>query len=225
MRRYRLTVIVEGHGEQEAVPLLVQRWLNHRKYHNFDVTTPAIRAPGCGALKTPHVGGDDLGVEYYVRLALNARPDAILILLDADDECNLEMPVAQRLGPRLLKRARAVASHIPMSVVVATREYEAWFLADVESLISNKVLPLSAKAALKNDLGRLESLCDAKGRLAQLLGRAYDETVDQMDLTRLLTFGPRIVRRVPSYGKFLRDLQMLTRRARQGVNNQSNNRV
>ena len=52
------------------------------------------------------------------------RPDAIFVLLDADaDDPTI-------LGPQLLDRARkSVPAGFPIGVVLARREYEAWFLA------------------------------------------------------------------------------------------------
>ncbi len=36
MTRYVIVPIVEGHGEVQAVPILIQRWLQHRRFHlNF----------------------------------------------------------------------------------------------------------------------------------------------------------------------------------------------
>jgi hypothetical protein len=51
-----------------------------------------------------------------------------LVLLDADDDCPAE------LGPKIQDRARQVVPHRSVSVVLANREYEAWFLAAAGSL-------------------------------------------------------------------------------------------
>ena len=63
---------------------------------------------------------------------------AIFILLDSDDDCPAQ------LGPALLCRALEVRSDLPIAVVLAKHEFEAWFLAAAESLRGYK--------GLKNDL-------------------------------------------------------------------------
>ncbi len=50
-------------------------------------------------------------------------PRAILILIDADDDCPAQV------GPELLHRATVARSDVPLGVVLAKREFEAWFLA------------------------------------------------------------------------------------------------
>jgi len=111
MTRYVIVPIVEGHGEVQAVPILIQRWLQHRRFHlNFslDVKGP-VRFSGKGALKVAHNADDELGVEHYIGYALLRRPDAIIVVLDADDDA----PAS--LGPVLLHRARAsVPSDFPI---------------------------------------------------------------------------------------------------------------
>ena len=52
----------------------------------------------------------------------------ILVLLNADDDC------PATLGPKILQRAKEIVLHRRVSVVLANREYEAWFLAAAESL-------------------------------------------------------------------------------------------
>jgi hypothetical protein len=53
----------------------------------------------------------------------------LCILLDAEDDCPAE------LGPRLLKRVRSSCRPgIALSLVLAKREFESWFLAAARSL-------------------------------------------------------------------------------------------
>ena len=46
--RFRILAIVEGHGEVRAVPALLRRWFQHRRFRNFETPSLAIRAPGVG---------------------------------------------------------------------------------------------------------------------------------------------------------------------------------
>jgi Domain of unknown function (DUF4276) len=209
---YRILAIVEGHGEVRAVPALLRRWFRHRRFQNFETPSQAIRAPGSGALKCAHDAAEDLGIESFVELAVAERPDGILILLDADDEC-IERKASSRqaLGPELRDRARAVAQHIPIEVVVADREYEAWFLAGLASLRRAGKIPPGPPLPPVEDLERMRN---CKKPLRQLLGRPYEETTDQPDFTEALPFTPRMAARSRSYRRLMKALEALTRAAR-----------
>ncbi|WP_235217012.1 DUF4276 family protein [Archangium violaceum] len=213
--RYRILAIVEGHGEQRAVPVLLRRWFQHRRFRDFETPELAIRALGSGALKCPHDADDELGIEYYVEMAAVQKPDGILVMLDSDDECieRARTPSRLGLGPELVQRARTVAPHIPIEVVVANREYEVWFLAALASLRRAARIPRGNR--LSTPLKNIETLRDCKKRMAQLLGRPYEPTTDQPDLTELLPFTPSMAHRSRSYRKLLKALEALTRAARQ----------
>ena len=209
--RYLVLAIVEGHGEERAIPLLLRRWFRRRRFFNFETPDLAIRAPGAGALKCPHEADEDLGIESYVALAAAARPDAILVVLDADDECIARRAASRTgLGPELRDRARKVAPHIPIEVVVADREYEAWFLAGLVSLRRAGKVPAGPRIPGE----RIEEKRDCKKILRSLLGRPYEEATDQAELTTALPLTPGMARRSPSYGKLLRALDALARAAR-----------
>ncbi len=205
----KIVPIVEGHGEERAVPVLVRRWLQFRNFHRyFEVPDRAINAKGSGRLKGAFDPIRHVGIEHYVQAALGNRPDAILIVIDADDECG-QGAGNRRLGPELLTRAARVAARVPVAVVVANREYEAWFLASLQSIRTAGLLP--------NENGKLdpvEDIRDCKGRVAALMGQRYEETVHQLQLTHGMSFskGPRS--RSRSFAKLVRDLERLTREAR-----------
>jgi hypothetical protein len=212
--KLRILAIVEGHGEQRAVPTLLRRWFQYRRFRDFETPDLAIRAPGSGALKCPHDADDELGIEYYVEMAARERPDGILIILDADDECQERARTPSRLGlgPELVQRARAVARHIPIQVVVANREYESWFLSALASLRRAGYIPPGSR--LPTPLSEVESIRDCKKRITQLLDRPYEETIDQSDFTGALPFTASMARRSRSYRKLLKALEELTRAAR-----------
>ena len=133
MKMRRIIPIVEGHGEERAVPHLIRRWLRRRQLHqSFVVPDLAINAKGCGRLKAAYDRVRHVGIEHYVKAALRNRADAILVVVDADGEC-ANRAAGNGLGPELLARARAAATQLPLAVVVANREYEAWFLASLTS--------------------------------------------------------------------------------------------
>jgi hypothetical protein len=214
MTRYVVVPIVEGKGEVEAVPILIQRWLAFRRYQNVEVHVDGpVRAPGRGAITVPHNDQDELGIEYYIGHASRRRPDAILVVLDADEDC------PATLGAELLARARRVVPDgFPISVVVANREYEAWFLAALASLkfrrainrdeSSPEIRPLPARVDI-------EAIADCKKRVAEwILGTRYKETTHQRSLTEILPFTPAVIRRSRSFRKLLKDLDRLLKEAR-----------
>src|SRR4051794_1453893 len=118
--RKLLCAIVEGHGEQTAIPVLLRRWFKRVSAHDWTTEDKAIRASGVGALKRLHSSDDETGVEYYLEIALAKGADAILVVLDADDECRERAAHCQpSLGPELLERAceRVGGRPVPVAVV------------------------------------------------------------------------------------------------------------
>ncbi len=167
--------IVEGHAEVEAVPDLLRRWLAALgRAHTCTIAAP-IRSAGAAPLKAPFDAARELGIEYFVRAALRARPDGILVLLDADLECDRrEAARREALGPELLRRARHVAAHVAISVVIADPEYEAWFLRHAPL-----VFPEHASHPLEAPRG-------SKAAVERLIGRKYHEMSDQRAFTKRL---------------------------------------
>ena len=211
---YLILAIVEGHGEQKAVPLLLRRWFQHRRFRNFETRDLAIRASGAGALKCPYDPVQGNGIEYYVELAAGERPDGILVILDADDECQQRAKDRRRkgLGPELLQRARLVAPHVPIEVVIANREYEVWFLAALDTL--RRVGSLPREKRWEKSIADIESIRDCKKPLTHLLERPYEESTDQTDFTGALPFTATMARRSRSYRKLMKALQELAQAAR-----------
>ena len=112
-----IVTIVEGPGEVSAVPILIRRIAAAVEPSLVPRVPKPIRVKRGRFLKANEL-------ERYVDLAARqAGTDGrILIILDADDDCP-----AQRAS-ELLARAAAVRSDRRIQVVLAQREYEAWFL-------------------------------------------------------------------------------------------------
>ena len=117
----KIQPIVEGHGEVPAFPVLLRRLVDAAQAWGVGVGEP-IRRPRGRLVQ-------QVGVEQAVRLALK-QPEcgAVLILFDGDSDCPAE------LAPTVEAWAVAAAGGLPCGVVMAHREYEAWFLAAIESL-------------------------------------------------------------------------------------------
>jgi hypothetical protein len=134
-------------------------------------------------------------LERAVEVALSDRAgaSAVLVLLDADDDCPAE------LAPALLKRCRQV-TELPVSVVFATRELEAWFLGGIKSLQGQR--GIRPDAAYEADP---EAPRGAKERVEALMAGSYVDVADQPALMAILDV-EAARQRCPSLDKLLRDL-------------------
>jgi hypothetical protein len=189
----RLASIVEGDGECEAIPVLVRRIALTLDPGFVPLVQPVLRVPGSRLVKQGEL-------ERTVELAARklGGQGGILIVLDCDDGC----PAVD--APALLKRASAARPDFAISVVLAKREYEAWFLAAAESLRGQRGLP--ADLAAPPDP---EAIRDAKGWLADRMptGLGYSETSDQPALTA--TFDMTTARQADSFDKCYREITRL----------------
>ena len=162
-----LQPIVEGHGEVSAVPVLLRRLADAANAHELRVNPPIRRK------RSELV--NQVAIQKAVRIA-SWQPDCrgILILFDSDDDCPKE------LACTIQGWAQAEATHIPCAVVLAHREYEAWFLGGIESLRGKRGIRIDAASHPLPETPR-----DAKGALedCMMAGRTYSETADQAALT------------------------------------------
>lgn len=190
---FTLACIVEGHGEIEAVPVTIRRivqWVDPGLVvHIF----PPFRVPRTKLVKS---GELERAVELAGR---RVRKDgALIIVLDSDDEC------PATLGPELLTRVKRTRPDLPVSVVLAKREFEAWFLAAAESLRGRRGLASNLESPSEP-----ESIRGAKEWLTARMpaGRPYVETLDQPALAAV--FDLEGARRARSFDKFFRDVLRL----------------
>ena len=122
----KIVPIVEGPGEVEAVPALLWRLLTEMERYDIQVGD-AQNAHGCGNLTVPG------GVEKFVGNAWTKRDcGAVLILMDAEEQC------AMQLATDFSKRIRAMGVRFPVATVIAKCEFEAWFLASLETMTGER---------------------------------------------------------------------------------------
>ena len=195
--RIRLGCIVEGHGEVEAVPVVVRRIAERERPLNVVEIPNPLRITKDRLVKA---GELERAVELAARLA--GQPGGVLVVLDSDDDCPAEQ------GPALLARAEAARSDRPIAVVLAKREFEGWLLAAAESLRGQRGLPdnLQPPADPEAIRGAKEWLT---GRMTA--GRAYSPTLDQPALSA--RFDLDLARTSSqSFDKFYRDTVALISR-------------
>ena len=189
--------IVEGQAECESVPILLRRILAQiLSEYRLQVATP-FRVKRNRVVRPGEI-------ERAVELAVRDREGAacLIVLLDADDDC------PATLGPALLDRC-ARATGLPASVVLANREYEAWFLGAKESLRGSRGIRTDATGPPDP-----EAVRGAKERLARnMRGKPYDSVLDQPALTAKVDLD-MASRRCPSFRKLLRDLRRLVEQMR-----------
>ena len=158
--------IVEGHGEWEALPLLLRRILSESDAGSLPSVNPPIRIKA-GSFLRDH----DYFARYFSLAAAKAAQGkgTVLILLDCEDDCPAE------LGPRLMAMAQAVRSDVPLLVTLAHREFETWFLTAAESLQGCCGLPADLEAP-----SNPEAIRGAKEWLGERMREPYDPITHQV---------------------------------------------
>jgi hypothetical protein len=198
MPEVKIAAIVEGYGECEAVPILIRRIALRIDPGFVPKVFSPLRVPASKIMKE---GEMERSVELAARKLQGQG--GILVVLD----CDWDNGCPAMDGPALLKRARDVRGDLPIAVILAKREFEAWFLAAAQSL--------RGKHGLPNDLQspeRPEDIRGAKEWLSDKMpyGRSYAETTDQPAFTDL--FDMSMARRADYFDKCCREIERMLRR-------------
>lgn len=165
----KVASIVEGDGEVAALPILLRRLAEWRTPGHY----PDIQAP-IRVRRDRFLNRDEEFRRHLLLAAAKCGNDGwILVLLDADDDC------PATLGADILLRAQACVPHRPVSVVLANREYEAWFIAAAPSLDGCRSFVFNP-----HDVIDPEALRDAKGWIKERMANGtYGGTTDQPAFT------------------------------------------
>jgi Domain of unknown function (DUF4276) len=196
---HRLTIapVVEGHGEVCALPVPLRRIARELGVYEHELKICQPNRIPRSTLATP------TGIVNAVeQAALRVTGSGgVLILFDADDDCPKDL-VDKLLGPACDARKDK-----NVGLVVANREFEAWFLAAAESL--------AGKCGLPDDFswpGDPEAKRDAKGVLSKAMMQAaehtYQPTVDQQKLAKAFDMAAARARS-RSFDKFWRQVEAL----------------
>ena len=198
-------VVVEGHGDGQAALNLVTRLWKDLGLAPFHWAEP-IRG------KNLH---QERGVQNVGEF-LRAKADvgALLLLRDEDDGCPKEQ--APLAGAWL----RKMKLPFPSAVVLAHREFEAFFLPCISRIAGRKLVDpwgMEREGLLPGTTftDNPETIRGVKEWLSKHMpaGRAYKPTVDQLPLARMVDF--QMLRTfshpLPCFGSLERALQFLNR--------------
>lgn len=171
-----LAPIVEGLGDVEALPIILRKILHQKEIYDIEILRP-LNCHGKGNLTRNN------GIERFVQLAAG-KPNcsAILVLCDSDNDCPVE------LGKHFSERIKSLKAPKPVAIAIACREFETWFLADIENFIGK---PLNGRPGISRTTKlsvKCESIASAKGWISQHLpaDRNYKETTDQAAMSGCL---------------------------------------
>lgn len=186
-----IVTIVEGDGEVKALPILLRRVAEARGIYDLDVPAP-IRVR-----RDQFIRREEEFKRKIQLAAAKAKDAKVIILLDADDDCPVE------LAAEIAERAQLVAPGLRLSVVVARREFEAWLLAGADSLAGKRGLREGMEAPAEPD-----SIRNAKGWLSEHIrtGR-YHEVSDQPALTAVVDL-EQVAARSRSFRKFIKEVEL-----------------
>ncbi len=187
---YKIACVVEGHGDSEALPVVIKRIAASLNPSYHVQSTAVIRTPKSKLLKS---GELERAVELAARRLLGFG--GIFVVLDCDDDC----PMLR--GPELLARATRARNDLPIAVVLAKREFESWYIAAAGSLAGLAGFRPDIQSPLAP-----EDIRGAKEWLSERMetGRTYSATVDQPRLANL--FSIELAMRAPSFAKLHRDV-------------------
>lgn len=216
MNRLCVVPIIEGHGEVEAVGVLLRRIGAEMAGAQIQVTKP-FRLPKGKLL--PGRTGNRRVETHELRRALDTASTLLkyadsgalrfaILLCDADED------LACVLAPLILAEARVVRADLDLACVIACREYETWFIAAAESLAKYLSLRPGDETTMADPEGRASGK-GARGEkwvADRFRGPSYQKTVDQAKLTGAMDLA--LCRaRSPSFDKLCREI---LRRSGQG---------
>lgn len=170
----KIVPIVEGDGEVSAVPLLLRRYLGEVKQRYDIQVAPSKNAHG------KHNLLKEEGLERFLKYAQAERDVlGIILIIDTDELC------AKELAFHLSARSQKLNLKYPVVIVCAQCEYEAWFLASLDTVKSQVGIDTETEF-----LTPVEELRNVKGWISSQMpaGKVYKETEDQPAMTSQMKF-------------------------------------
>ena len=172
---YSIVPIVEGQGDVSAAPELIRRVLfEHLLEYHFRVAKPK-------RLKRNRIDSDLPKTLQYA--AQEPDAGAIIVIVDSDEDC------ARKLAEQISQIARDRNIGLPVAAVCPTTEYEAWFIASIDSIKGKDIGGRGAKIdEAANCPEGFEKISGPKEWLSGLMpyNMRYKPTQDQALLTMMI---------------------------------------
>jgi len=184
--------IIEGHSEVDAIPVLIRRLL-------MDLDAPDVQCLKPWRIKRDQVVNGESVLRDKIRAALMDRENvgAIVVLLDAEDDCPMELV-------RMLKKRCKVLQNIPpLSIIIAKRKLECWFLGAKESIQGVRGIRVDVTTPMNPEslgIGRLEKNMKE--------GYFYHKVDDSPAFAARLDI-KTARKNCPSFDKFVREIKRL----------------
>lgn len=195
----QLFLIVEGHGEVEALPVLIRKILyEHLGCMGWSILHPYRISRSKIVKFDDHLRSSIL---FGLEKLKEGESGGILILIDADDDC----PVA--LSEEFKYFIDGMDAGRIISFVVANKEYESWFLASAEMMRSH--------SSIRNDAVRpnnSDCIRDAKGHFSREIlneGVKYAETIEQAKFSAIIDIDAASAAS-RSFRKFLKEVARIS---------------
>jgi hypothetical protein len=221
MSAKRLVLLVEGQGDVEAAPVLVDRLL--KEYNSAEPVFDAVcldRLPlRVGEFAKIRRNRDQRGVHdfaewrRFLEMATRDRRNVggCILLLDGDSPVSIAgRPFCAATAARILAaEARKVGAGklFSLGIVFACMEFESWLISGIESLQDRRLA--NERHGIKKTTVSLPpdpetAPRDAKGWIGKVMTMGYSPTRDQAELTQLVDLevvrkrSPRSFRRLES---------------------------
>lgn len=187
----KILPFIEGHSERDAIPVLLRRFIRMIEAYDVQVDKP-------WRVKRDQIVNKVGVLENKLREALIARNNVggILLILDADDDCPKE------IGPDLLIRCKE-STQLPISVILAKKKLECWFLGAKESLRGVRGIKQEAVTPENPEslgIGRLKNNMES--------GFYYNKVIDAPAFAEKLNID-EAAKNCPSYARFVRETERL----------------
>ena len=176
----KIYVLVEGHGEVQAMQNLLTRLANHLLIHNIIWDYPK-RWINLHVWEAPR-GGIKRAVNLYRN---DANVGGLLIIRDEDDKCPKEL--APFIASKILKEELP----FPVAYVLLNPEYEVLFLPSLEKM---PTVFNDGRSGLKENTKWPYKSWEAKRGIKEWLSnnfkgnKSYKPTLDQLPMTRSIDF-------------------------------------
>lgn len=177
----RACLIVEGHGDQKAVPELIRRVLYEVcGEFGFTLDSSPIRCKDIPYIRRPGI------LEKFLRYAcMRGNCDSVILLLDCDDDCPVDV------AGDFVARAHPIAIEFekPIAIGFIKCEFESLFLHSIDSIMAANPPPSAYDLHEIENAVDLESVRGAKGMFQRAIPtKSYKETRDQSRYVHCLDF-------------------------------------